>query len=165
MLKAMTTYKAQKQLYYNAFIYLALGLLSGLFYREFTKANDFPSDGFTQLSVLHTHLLVLGFMVPLILLVLEKLFELSNSKLFGWAFWLYNGGLLVTMSMMVWRGIVQVNEVNGAEPLAKGMDAAISGMAGIGHILLTVSLMLLMIALGSAINYAQTKTELAAKRA
>lgn len=45
-----------KKLYYSAVIYTVLGLLAGLFYRELTKAQDFTGD--TQLSVLHTHLLL-----------------------------------------------------------------------------------------------------------
>lgn len=147
---------AQKALYYSSFFYLALGLLAGLYYREFTKHNDFPTDDFTQLSVLHTHLLVLGFILPLVILVLEKLFTLSESKMFSWAFWLYNLGVLVTIGMMTWRGTLQVLNVDGPEP-AKGLDSAISGMSGVGHILLTVSLVLLMITLGSAINLTQAR--------
>ena len=49
-----------------------LGIGAGVFYREFTRANDFPEGEFTQLSVAHTHLLALGFMMSLIFLVLEK---------------------------------------------------------------------------------------------
>ena len=63
---------------------MAIGVLSGLFYREYTKGKSF--DGFTQLSVVHTHLLTLGFIVLLLVLILEKLFALSASRLFGWFF-------------------------------------------------------------------------------
>lgn len=60
-------------------------VLSGLFYREFTKSNDFPEGQFTQLGLVHIHLLALGFIVLLIVLVLEMVFALSQSrKLFGW---------------------------------------------------------------------------------
>ena len=45
--------------------------------------------------------------------------------------------------MMLVRGVLQVQ---GAE-LSRGADAAISGVAGISHILLTVSLALLFKAL------------------
>ena len=69
-----------RKLFYAATAYLVLGLASGLYYREFTKSNDYTAaDGFTQLSVLHTHLLTLGVIVLLIVLVLEKVFTLSNS--------------------------------------------------------------------------------------
>ena len=60
--------------------YLVLGLGVSVFYREFTWANDFPAAEFTQLSVAHTHLLALGFMMSLIFLVLEKVFGLSRRR-------------------------------------------------------------------------------------
>ena len=69
-----------RRLYYASFAYLVAGVLSGLFYREFTKLNDFPEGGSTQLGLVHTHLLTLGFIVLLIVLVLEKLFTLSRSS-------------------------------------------------------------------------------------
>ena len=43
--------------------------------------------------------------------------------------------------MVVVRGVTQVL----GSPLTSGMDAAISGMAGIGHILLGISLVLLLL--------------------
>lgn len=58
--------------------YTILGLVSGIFYLEFTKMNEFT--GVTQLSVLHTHLLVLGMFFFLIVLLLEKVFHLSKEK-------------------------------------------------------------------------------------
>ena len=98
-----------KKLVNAAFIYMVVGVLSGLFYREFTKANDFPEGGFTQLSVVHTHLLTLGFIVLLVVLALEKVFGISRSpKLFSWFFWLYNAGVVVTSGTMVWHGMLTV---------------------------------------------------------
>ncbi|MDR3079562.1 MAG: DUF2871 domain-containing protein, partial [Streptomyces sp.] len=44
--------------YYAAHVYMITGVVSGLFYREFTKAKDFTGE--TQLAVIHTHLLALG---------------------------------------------------------------------------------------------------------
>ena len=77
-----------KALYRAAIFYLAFGLISGVFYREFTRANNFPEGQFTQLSVTHTHLLALGFMMFLIFLALEKVFTFSrNKKLFNIFFW------------------------------------------------------------------------------
>ena len=43
--------------------------------------------------------------------------------------------------MLAIRGVTQVLET----PLSSGMDAAISGLAGIGHLLLGVSLVLLLV--------------------
>ena len=55
-----------KRLLNASFIYMLAGVASGLFYREFTKLNDFPEGQFTQLGLAHTHLLTLGFIVLLI---------------------------------------------------------------------------------------------------
>ena len=55
-----------KRLLNAAFIYMLVGVASGLFYREFTKMNDFAEGQFTQLGLAHTHLLTLGFIVLLI---------------------------------------------------------------------------------------------------
>ncbi|MTT31308.1 DUF2871 family protein [Terrilactibacillus sp. BCM23-1] len=126
-----------KKLYFSALIYMILGLLAGIFYREITKAYNFT--GQSMLSVLHTHLLALGMMMFLIFLVLEKLFTLSKSKLFLPFFWLYNIGLLWTIGFMVIHGTMTV--------LGKSVGPAISGMAGLGHILLTVALVLFFIIL------------------
>lgn len=67
--------------FYSSLAHLILGVLSGLFYREHAKVQRFTED--TQPAVVHTHLLTLGFMVLLIVLILEKLFALSKSRLFG----------------------------------------------------------------------------------
>jgi nitric oxide reductase large subunit len=134
-----------KKLYYAALVYLVVGLASGLGYREFTKLNDYTAaDGFTQLSVVHTHLLTLGVIVLLIVLVLEKVFELSKSKLFGWFFWLYNIGLVVTAALMTVNGILHVLDLETSKALA--------GISGSGHIIMSAGLVLLFIALGKRIS-------------
>ncbi len=127
-----------KRLFYSAFGYMVVGVLSGFFYREYTKGRTFA--GSTQLSVVHTHLLTLGFIVLLIVLILEKLFTLSRSRLFSWFFWTYNAGLVLTAAIMVVHGILQVNGT-------ADVSAAIPGIAGLGHILLTVGMILLFLAL------------------
>lgn len=91
-----------KKLSTATWIYLALGLLAGLGYRELTKARDFPAGEYTQLGVANTHLLTLGFLVLLVVLLLEKVFELSRShKLFTWFFCLYNAGVVITSGAMI----------------------------------------------------------------
>ncbi len=129
-----------RKLFLASFVYLLLGLASGLFYREFTKINDFTAaDGFTQLSVVHTHLLTLGVIVLLIVLLLEKTFELSKSRAFGWFFWIYNLGLVVTAVGMTVNGTLTV--------LGIEMSKALAGISGSGHIILTAGLLLLFFAL------------------
>ena len=128
-----------RKLFYAAFAYMVLGVASGLFYREFTKINGFPEGAPTQLGLVHTHLLVLGFIVLLIVLLLEKSFALSESRLFGWFFWIYNAGLVLTSAMLVWHGSLTV--------LGEESSKTIAGIAGLGHILLSAGMVLLFLAL------------------
>ena len=128
-----------RRLFYAAFASMVAGVASGLFYREFTKLNDFPEGASTQLGLVHTHLLVLGFVVLLIVLLLEKQFTLSQSRLFGWFFWTYIAGLVLTSAMMVWHGCLTVLGLESSKMIA--------GIAGLGHILLTAGMILLFLAL------------------
>ncbi|MFJ3091582.1 DUF2871 domain-containing protein [Streptomyces sp. NPDC086838] len=131
--------------YYAAHVYMIVGVISGLFYREFTKHNDFHGD--TQLALMHTHLLALGMIVFLIVLALDKVFSLSGSKLFTAFFWFYNIGIAISTTMMGVHGILTV--------LGRSEDdiaVAVPLTAGLGHILLTVGLILLFILLGKRVN-------------
>lgn len=119
-----------KKLYYSAVLYTVLGLAAGLFYRELTKAQDFT--GTTQLSVLHTHLLTLGTLVFLIAIALQKVLELTRGRFFTAFFWTYHAGLILTTGLMTVHGTLTV--------LGKNAGAALSGTAGLGHILLTLAL-------------------------
>ncbi len=125
----------------TSFGYLLAGLAGGVFYREFTKFQGF--DGRTTLSFLHVHLLVLGMVVFLVVLMLDRLFQITQSKLFPVFFGIYNAGIVVSVSCMVARGVTQVLDTN----LSSGADAAISGVSGLGHILLGAGLIMLFILL------------------
>ncbi|MGP8304083.1 DUF2871 domain-containing protein [Streptomyces inhibens] len=133
--------------YYAAHVYMILGLISGLYYREITKINDFAGD--TQLSVVHTHLLALGMLGFLIVLALDKQFQLSEAKQFTYFFWFYNAGIAITVLTMLIRGTQTV--------LGNHVPEAVSWIAGLGHIVLTVGLILLFVLLGKRLNE-HTKT-------
>lgn len=125
--------------YLNAALtYAVLAMAGGVFYREFTKFNGF--DGRTALGVVHTHYFMLGMVFFLLLLVLEKTFSFTGAKT-GRVLAVYHVGLNLTAVMLAVRGVTQVLGIE----LSSGMSAAISGMAGIGHILLGVSLVLLLL--------------------
>ena len=53
--------RSLKKLAICATTWLVIGLLGGVFSREFTKAHDVTA--WTQLKVVHTHSLALGFML------------------------------------------------------------------------------------------------------
>lgn len=121
----------------TALIYAILAMVGGVFYRELTKFQGFA--GKTTLSVVHTHYFVLGVLFFLLLLVLEKQFSFSRTRTYR-VLAVYHVGLNLTAVMFVVRGVTQVLAMN----LSKGASAAISGMAGVGHILLGVSLVLVL---------------------
>ncbi len=140
-----------KRLLNAAFIYMLVGVASGLFYREFTKMNDFAEGQFTQLGLAHTHLLTLGFIVLLIVLALEKVFGISSSpKLFAWFFWLYNAGVVLTSAMLIWHGSFTV--------LGQESNKMISGIAGLGHMLITAGMIVFFVALRRAVLRSKTPT-------
>lgn len=121
-----------------AMLYAVLVMVGGVFYREFTKFNGFTAK--TTLGVVHTHYFLLGMVFFLLLLLLEKSFSFTGAKT-GRVLAAYQIGLNLTAVMFVVRGVTQVL----GTVLSSGMSAAISGVAGIGHILLGVSLVLLLI--------------------
>ena len=122
----------------SALLYAVLAMVGGVFYREFTKFNGFT--GKTALGVVHTHYFVLGMVFFLLLLLLEKAFAFTGKNT-GRVLAVYHAGLNLAAVMFVVRGVTQVLGL----ALSSGMSAAISGVAGIGHILLGVSLVLILL--------------------
>lgn len=129
----------------TSLLYTILAIVGGVFYREFTKFNGFTAK--TSLSVVHTHYFLLGTVFFLLLLLLEKNFSFINVKT-GRVLAVYHIGLNLTAVMLVVRGVTQVL----APVLSSGTSAAISGIAGIGHILLGVSMVLLLIQIRHSIS-------------
>lgn len=88
----------------------------------------------TTLSVVHTHYFILGMMFFLILGLISLNIDFKSNR----AVLFYNIGLNLTAIMLVVRGIVQILGFNV-------VSALISGIAGIGHIVLGVSLILILL--------------------
>ena len=124
-----------------ALVYAIAAMAGGVFYREFTKAKDFT--GVTALSKVHTHLFVLGMLVFLVISLFAAHNRLEETKLFRAFSWVYHPGLILTVLMMLVRGITEVLGTS----LSRGMDASISGMAGIGHMLVGAGVVLLILSL------------------
>lgn len=127
-----------------AVIYAILAMVGGVFYREFTKFNGFT--GVTALGKVHVHYFLLGMVLFLLLLLLEKNFSFTKASTER-ILVAYHIGLNLTVVMLVVRGVTQVL----GTPLSSGMDAAIAGIAGIGHIVLGVSLLLLLLQVKRAV--------------
>lgn len=128
--------------YFNfATFYMIIGLIMGVFYREFTKINNF--EGKTVLGVVHTHALTLGFIFFIIVLLLEKNFSLSKIKNFNiWSIF-YNISLIYVLITLIVRGVMQV----------LGIDfAGLSHIAGLGHALLGIALVWFVVIVNKAIK-------------
>ncbi|WP_075878378.1 DUF2871 domain-containing protein [Merdibacter massiliensis] len=121
-----------------ALLYAVLAMIGGIFYREFTKIYGFT--GKTTLGVVHVHYLLLGTLFFLMLILLEKQFSFMRAKT-NRILAVYHIGLNLTVVMFVVRGVIQVL----GTMLPSGMDAMVSGIAGIGHILLGIALILVLL--------------------
>lgn len=127
-----------KKLLNLSFLYFILAMAAGVFYREYTKFLGFT--GKTTLAIAHTHLLVMGmFLFLLLALFAGQKKELLEEKRFGQFLKLYPATLIFMVVMMIVRGILQVQNV----ALTSAKNAMISGIAGISHILMVVSIVLL----------------------
>lgn len=129
-----------------ALCYAVLAMIGGVFYREFTKFNHF--EGETALSKVHAHFFMLGMMMYIVIALFSRNYDLYSEKTFKVFRAVYNIGVPLTGIMLGVRGVF---EVLGTE-LSKGVDAAVSGIAGIGHILVGVGIVLLLVSLKKCDN-------------
>lgn len=119
-------------------IYAIAAMVGGVFYREFTKFNGYT--GVTALGKVHTHLFLLGMLVFLVIALYAAHNDLAEIKVFRVFLWTYNIGVSLTAVMLLVRGVPQVLGVS----LSAAADASISGIAGIGHVLTGVGIVLLL---------------------
>ena len=128
-----------KKIYGASFIYLILGLIFGVFYREFTVLQGY--EGRTQLSVLHTHALVLGTLFFLIVMLIDHVSDLSRKKSFMYWMATYNVGLLGILVTMLIRGMGQVLtwELSG-----------LNHVAGLFHVIIDIAFVWFFIMLGKS---------------
>ena len=113
----------------------------GVFYREFTKLHSFV--GVTALGKVHTHLFLLGMVMFLLVALFAAQGDLTKQKTFRVFLRVYNVGVPLTAVMMALRGVTQVLGMS----LSTAASASISGIAGIGHILTGVGIILLLVSL------------------
>lgn len=114
-------------------VFLFLGLAGGVFYREFTKL--FAWEAFTTLSVVHVHLIALGFIALLAMYAVMQS-EGKKSAEIRIPLTVYITGLTWTAVSFMVRGIYSITS-----PETKLFpDAALSGIAGSGHIILGIGI-------------------------
>ena len=86
---------------------------------------------------------MLGTLLLLLLAAFALHTDLTAQPQFRRFFVLYQIALPATVVMLLVRGVLQVL----GTPLTRGLDAAISGIAGIAHILMTICFVLLYLAM------------------
>lgn len=128
-----------KKLLNASLTYFIFAMIGGVFYREFIKYLGF--NGKTTLSLLHVHLLVLGTLLFLLLTIMNKIsdMKLEQENTFKKFYILHNIALPFMMIMLTIRGVVQVLAID----LSSAQNAMISGFAGISHILITISIVMM----------------------
>lgn len=136
-----------KKFYRLSMFYTIIALIGGVFYREFTKFHQFTDK--TTLSIIHTHAFILGTFFFLILLLLEKQFTLTKSKKMKPFLIFYNSGLVLTIFMLLVRGILTVLQT----PLSNALTASISGITGIGHLLLGIGFIYFFLILKDTLDF------------
>ena len=132
-----------------AFAYAILAMIGGVFYREFTKLTGF--QGTTTLAFVHTHLFLLGMFMMLICAIFIHILSIDNLRRYTWFLWIYNIGVCLTVIMLIIRGIVQVE----GTPLTAMMNGMISGIAGLGHIITGIGIILFFLLLKEAMKKSQ----------
>ena len=139
---------AERKIFISAATYGILGLAAGFFGRTYT--HSMAMEDSSHLSVLHTHILALGFFFFLIALALEKLYSLSSQKkLFSAFFWAYSVGLATTVVSMLAIGVIQAN---GGEE-----SKALAGISGLGHILITAGIIIYIATINKALKVPRVK--------
>lgn len=140
-----------KRLANTAFVYAIIAMLCGVIYREGSKFLELTEP--TTWSLTHSHFFVLGMFFFLIVLLLEKSFHLTKDKKFKIFYIIYNLGLIVTGIMLWIRGIFDIT--NNASIT---YDKMISGISGVGHILLGIGIILFFTILQKQIKGEKNKT-------
>ncbi len=107
-------------------------------------------NGVTALGKVHVHLLILGTVIFLIAALFAKVTPLQEQRLYRPFLITYNIGVPLTAIMLVVRGILEVRAV----PLSAALNASISGISGIAHIITGTGLVLLLLALRKAADAA-----------
>ena len=93
------------------------------------------------LSKVHAHLFLLGMLVFLVVALYGAHNDLQKIKTFRVFLWTYNVGVSLTSVMLAVRGVAQVRGL----ALSTVANASISGIAGIGHILTGIGIILLLL--------------------
>lgn len=143
--KSMVRKLENKSLIKFSIIFLIFSMIFGVFYREFTKLYSWNLK--TSLSIIHPHLMILGFIFFLLMYILVQLDKLDINKIekqiYSYIFFLY----LLAISFFM-RGIYVI--LNSCQD--KKIDILITIVAGISHIGLFCFLLYIMTSIFNSIK-------------
>lgn len=117
-----------------AVAYLFLGILAGAVYRELGKIYLVQ----IKMALVHTHLIILGFIVPTIFYLAVKNLNLSDKKIEN-LFRIYNFGIYFSFTTMFLHGLIDSYNISNL------VRIAMISISGIGHILITLAVILVSI--------------------
>ena len=125
-------------------VFAGVGLLAGVYYREFTKYLGFANQ-YSVLGGAHVHFLVLGFLTVILFgLLNEKLGVQSKFGKLGLI--IYIIGVAGAGALMIARGTCDLLERSYSRTVVSaGLNGALSGIAGIFHVTLAAAFVLIFI--------------------
>lgn len=129
----------EENLFLDAITFLIMGLIGGVFYREFTKFYAFNSP--SHLGKIHVHIIVLGFIFSILQYLLIKDKIKININSIKKPFYFYAVGLTFSVVNMIVIGIYEV--VSKEKEIIS--RAVLDGTSGLGHIVLGLGIVWLFI--------------------
>lgn len=100
--------------------------------------------------IIHTHLLGLGFFFYLLLLMLDKLFDLTRDSGFRRFEIIYNSGLLLSVAVMLYRSLGEIFTYEANKMVAMGIGT-------VAHIFVAVGLILFALILKRGVQRCEEK--------
>lgn len=127
-----------------SFLFMVLGIACGVFYREFSKAYEVVNT-YTTLGVAHSHFLVLGSILTLVIGLVTIKVDKSNSILFNTSLIVFVVGVLGSGLMLLTRGIFDVLDKSALIEynIPKPINGILSGVSGCFHAVLGVGVVLI----------------------
>lgn len=122
----------------DAIVFLFMGLIGGVFYREFTVLYGWQNK--TALSLVHVHLLGLGFLTFLVIYSIIKNNSYLLNKL-SFPLKVYITGLILLVVSFMVRGIYTIT----SQDTILFKDVYLSKFAGLAHILLGLGIVLVFL--------------------
>ncbi len=135
-----------KKMYYISITYLIIGLFLGLFNHEVAYYTNFT--GTTTLSYFHAHAIILGSALFFAMPILMKIFSVDKHKNFKKFMIFYNLGLCMSLFFMAARGIFELFMLQ----IPSFTNHMIGGLAGVGHVILTIGLCFLFNVIISSVS-------------